>query len=92
MSARGTMLLESGVWRNTAKCREIDPTVFFPLGRQGALYVRSLQPKRSVVNVASKIFVSSLHSTPTKTLGYGEGRRRKNVDKSDVSEIGLAVT
>ena len=36
MSARGAMLLESGIWRNTAKCREIDPTVFFPIGSTGS--------------------------------------------------------
>jgi len=36
VSARGTMLLESGIWRNTAKCREIDPTVFFPIGSTGS--------------------------------------------------------
>ena len=35
MSARGSMLLESGVWRNTAKCREADPTLFFPIGSTG---------------------------------------------------------
>ncbi|HBU40941.1 MAG TPA: WhiB family transcriptional regulator, partial [Acidimicrobiaceae bacterium] len=29
------MLLESGVWRNTAKCREADPTLFFPIGSTG---------------------------------------------------------
>lgn len=36
MSSRGTLLLESGLWRNTAKCREIDPTVFFPIGSTGS--------------------------------------------------------
>ena len=35
MSARGSMLLESGVWRNTAKCREADPSLFFPIGSSG---------------------------------------------------------
>ena len=33
--ARGSMLLESGVWRNTASCREADPTIFFPIGSTG---------------------------------------------------------
>ena len=35
MSARGSMRLESGVWRNTAKCREADPSLFFPIGSSG---------------------------------------------------------
>ena len=35
VSARGSMLLESGVWRNTASCREADPTIFFPIGSTG---------------------------------------------------------
>ena len=35
MSARGTLLLESGVWRNTASCRDTDPTLFFPVGTTG---------------------------------------------------------
>jgi len=35
VSARGSMLLESGVWRNTARCREVDPTIFFPIGSTG---------------------------------------------------------
>ena len=29
------MLLESGLWRNTASCREADPTIFFPIGSTG---------------------------------------------------------
>ena len=29
------MLLESGLWRNTASCREADPTIFFTIGSPG---------------------------------------------------------
>ncbi len=36
MSARGTLLLESGVWRSTASCRDTDPALFFPVGTTGA--------------------------------------------------------
>ena len=36
MSARGTLLLESGVWRSTASCRDTDPALFFPVGTSGA--------------------------------------------------------
>jgi len=36
LSARGTLLLESGVWRNSAKCQDTDPAVFFPIGTTGA--------------------------------------------------------
>ncbi|MDG2114192.1 MAG: WhiB family transcriptional regulator [Actinomycetota bacterium] len=30
------MLLESGVWRSTASCRDTDPALFFPVGTTGA--------------------------------------------------------
>jgi WhiB family redox-sensing transcriptional regulator len=36
VSARGTLLLESSFWRNTASCRDADPTLFFPVGTTGA--------------------------------------------------------
>lgn len=36
MSARGTLLLESGVWRSNASCQETDPALFFPVGTTGA--------------------------------------------------------
>lgn len=36
MSARGTLLLESGVWRNNAACQDTDPALFFPVGTTGA--------------------------------------------------------
>lgn len=36
MSARGTLLLESGVWRSNSACRDTDPALFFPVGTTGA--------------------------------------------------------
>ena len=47
MSSRGSMLLESGLWRNTAKCREVDPTVFFPIGSTGSA-LRQIEAAKAV--------------------------------------------
>ena len=41
------MLLESGLWRNTAKCREVDPTVFFPIGSTGSA-LRQIEAAKAV--------------------------------------------
>ena len=36
MTTRGTVLLESSLWQNHAKCRDVDPAVFFPIGSTGS--------------------------------------------------------
>ena len=41
------MLLESGLWRNTANCREVDPTVFFPIGSTGSA-LRQIEAAKAV--------------------------------------------
>ena len=78
MSARGTLLLESGVWRSSASCQDTDPALFFPVGTTGAALDQIAAALPGADYIAfGPVFATSNLSRPKPVQGLEALRRAR---------------